>query len=1055
MFNKKLISVLVFILLLGNVSVAHSAVINAYHVFMQAQRGNREFFNVLSRHKNAIDLRTKNGYTAYCLAMIAEDEDAMNLLKRYGANKKHECVKKIEQARKNKWNEDDFASQKKFKVAPSSSGNALLTGLGIVAVGGGVALASSGGGGGGSSHFTSDNKPNNDNTGGNDNAGGGDNTGGNDNAGGDDNTGGGDNTGNDDNTGGGDNTGGDDNTGGNDNTGGDDNTGGNDNTGGGDNTGGDDVYVPESFDTDEYKKSHFLEQINASAVYDRIYKDSKEGKNVNGGPLKEINVGILDTGVYNTADLDGKIIKGYDSNIYNELSNVQGFVDNNGIEYYVVENGGKYQLFRFEYKYSEEDKRNIPEVTIIRDGDGAIVTFTFDAMKRYVADVWNLSYDKFNIINGGGLGNPGYDVTINKSKDTISLLELSHGTHVAGIIAGKKNDSGMHGVAFDNANIVANSFDLSLYDEKFYDNLKKMVDEDGISVLNVSLGVGGTGSAKDIEKYDLGYLDDAYEYTAKNDVAWVQASGNDSKDDADLMAGLGLVEPDSSYGIEKDEVPMIVVAALGNDGKIANYSNKCGSTSGFCLAAPGTDIYSTGAFDDGTIIKSGTSMAAPVVSGSIALLNGYYPWLNGQNVAYLLLKTANKDFSDYSEEVYGQGKLDLEAAVTTPVDELNIASSSSFDDVMPVGSSKLSMSGIMQNKLLKAMPKTIKVFDGLDRPFDYNTENLVNTVHASNANLRNTVSRMAMVGDRKVLKDEKSGFQFSSTQAMDNGGKANLASMEVVNETDTVATRFWYAENSKYDTNEGALVNVSNPYFAMNEAYGAENTLNLSESSKLKLSLQTGQNGLYERDYEQDNHSFDEQSHALNAEYSYNMTDYLELSALGGMLYENDAVLGMNGVGGFSIKDSSTYFMGFKAALNLTDNISLMASYYRGYTNGADASMLSISDLETESFMLAGEYAIDKKNKVGLSLVSPLSVVKGSASFNYATGRDNYSDTIYMNKLTTSLRPEAKEYDLGLYYKGQTEDDVNLMGKVEARFNADGEKGVTDYIGVVGVSSAF
>ena len=109
---------------------------------------------------------------------------------------------------------------------------------------------------------------------------------------------------------------------------------------------------------------------------------------------------------------------------------------------------------------------------------------------------------------------------------------------------------------------------------------------------------------------------------------------------------------------------------------------------------------------------------------------------------------------------------------------------------------------------------------------------------------------------------------------------------------------------------------------AMNNAYGAENTLNLSDTSKLKLSLQTGQNGLYERDYEQDNHSFDEQSHAINAEYSYNMTDYLELSALGGMLFENDAVLGMNGVGGFSIKDSSTYFMGVKAALNLTDNIS-------------------------------------------------------------------------------------------------------------------------------------
>jgi hypothetical protein len=29
------------------------------------------------------------------------------------------------------------------------------------------------------------------------------------------------------------------------------------------------------------------------------------------------------------------------------------------------------------------------------------------------------------------------------------------------------------------------------------------------------------------------------------------------------------------------------------------------------------------------------------------------------------------------------------------------------------------------------------------------------------------------------------------------------------------------------------------------------------------------------------------------------------------------------------------------------------------------------------------------------------------------------------------------------------------MGKVEARFNADGEKGLTDYIGIIGVSQAF
>ena len=46
--------------------------------------------------------------------------------------------------------------------------------------------------------------------------------------------------------------------------------------------------------------------------------------------------------------------------------------------------------------------------------------------------------------------------------------------------------------------------------------------------------------------------------------------------------------------------------------------------------------------------------------------------------------------------------------------------------------------------------------------------------------------------------------------------------------------------------------------------------------------------------------------------------------------------------------------------------------------------------------MLAGEYKLNKTDKVGLSLSSPLSVVKGRASLMYAGGRDNHSDTIYM-----------------------------------------------------------
>ena len=496
--------------------------------------------------------------------------------------------------------------------------------------------------------------------------------------------------------------------------------------------------------------------------------------------------------------------------------------------------------------------------------------------------------------------------------------------------------------------------------------------------------------------------------------------------------------------------------ASAPSGKIASYSNRCGSAQNYCISAPGTNIVSSDASSDGYMTMSGTSMATPVVSGSIALLNGYYPWLNAQNIAYLLLETANDEGVYSDSATYGRGALDLDAAVTTPLGDLSLPLRADLNSLQSASLSKLSTSGVLQNKLLKMMPKTITAYDILKRPFQYETSKLINTTHSSSANLKNAVSRVAM-GKRnvKTIKDEKSGFSFSSSNAINSQGYSHLSSMEVVQNTDSGSNRFYYADNSKYMHNEDVLLNDNNPYLAMREAYGAENSFSLSENSKLKLSLQSGLNGLYERDEEVDGHSFDERSYSVGAEYSFKLKDYLEISTLGGMLFEEDALLGLNGVGGFGINDSSTYYMGLKAKLDLTKKFSILMAYYRGYTSGSDSSMLSISDLETESFMLAGEYMVNKNNKIGLMLSSPMSIVKGSASMMYSTGRDNNSNIAYLEELRSSLRPEAKEYDLGIYYQGDIRDNLSINGKVETRFNADGEKGVNDYIGVVGAEYSF
>lgn len=986
----------------GNVSDAMAYSISPNAIYRQAQLNNLEYFRLLSRYRNVINITDKQGNTAYCLAANNNDKQAMELLVNYGADTSRPCYKV--KVKENKTAEKSSTRSPKFRQSNStfeSDNSYYWAAAGVLAAGAGIAALASGGGGSGSDSGSGSGNSHVDVT----------------------------------------------------------------------LPSGELVNVdPQEFRTEEYLRTNFLDGINAAEVYSRMYKKDQSGtlfshQANSDAALKKIKVGVLDSGVFANSDLAGKVVSSIDSNPYNNAGNVWGVSRDGWGQAYIMKKENKYYLFKisdkFTYMVREDGKVGLSEAE----------------MQHVLGNVWKIPFNEFTLINAGGGSAPGVDTSTlvtDLSLGESILVDnwqsiatgLNHGTHVTGIIAANKNDIGSHGVAFDNAEIVAASWDLNT---NTYGTVKSMVDS-GATVLNNSWGVSvsdGISAATAREILPINNAEDlrAYAYAANKGAVWVQATGNDAAREAGLHAGMGRMDL-SKYGYSGPkayEVPYVAVTSLDYDtraynapsGKLASYSNWCGFAANYCLAAPGTSVDSTAAMKNGVVDISGTSMATPVVSGSIALLNGYYPWLSSQNIAYLLLETANDQGEYANSQKYGRGALDLLAAITTPIGGLGLPTQTSFNSMVPVTGSRLALSSTLQNRLAKVLPEQITAFDALNRPFQYDVKNMVNTTHASNANLRHTVSRLAQGQPKKVVKDEQSGFSFTTENSLDRGGNSALSLAEVTTGGSENTARFFYAANSKYMTVDDALVPSSNPYLAMNEAYGAENTLKLSNTAKLKFSLQTGENGLYERDYETDKHSFDDRAYALNGEYSFNMTDYLEIAALGGMLFEDNALLGMNGTGALGIKDSSTYYMGVRAALNLTPNTTLLAAYYRGFTQGADAAMLSVSDLETESFMLAGEYKLNKKSKVGVSLSSPLSVVKGKASFMYANGRDSASDTIYMQKLTSSLRPEAKEYDVGLYYQGNTEDDLNFTGKVSARFNADGEKGLTDYIGVVGVSAAF
>ena len=1012
-------SLLSLALTITSIPMAYSYGLRASYIYIQAKNNNTQLLKLLQRHEGIIDIPNEYGQTAYCLALRYNDSKTASLLKSYGANKKHKCVNEVKQA---KTSPDGVAKIQRFKTAPENKpkykndGNSYLWwgGAAVVATGAGLALSGGGGGGGSNTSLTSNNTNNSNN---NNNA----------------------------------------------------------NENHGSNNAQLTSLPKEYFMSGEYNKSNYLKSINAAEAYSRIYSLNAKGELVShqansSNELDQVKVGIIDTGVGKNNDLSGKITKIYDINEYNTKGNLYGAIKGN-IELYVLKEGDNYYSAIYEYNGDNSQKA----IDTYPSSGSPLTKDELSDLINFVNNKYGTNFKgtELEIMNGSNTS-PGTNLSTNDKKPILTYKiadQLNHGSHVAGIITGNKNDEGGHGVAFDNASLYVASWDMQ---QNLYSTVVDMVDN-GVQVINNSWGYTNE-DASQIDKFGNKALLSAYAYAAKNDVVWVQATGNESRSQPGISVGMDLYEDLSKYGYDKKteldkdpitgviiEVPQLAVAMLDGsktydsapNGRIHEYSNRCGVTSSYCISTEGTNVLSTSALSSGSVAMTGTSMATPVVTGSIALLKGYYPWLKATNISYLLLETAYSG-GEYSEEkIYGQGVLDLNAAITTPLGGLRLPEKANLSSLTLASQSKLALSAPLQAQFLKSMPQTITAFDILNRPFEYSTQNLINTTHSSQASLKNAVSKLALGNSKKTIKDENSGYSFSSSYSMDNSGNSHLSEVEVTTSSDTSSTRFYYQENSKYDGIDNLLQSSNNPYLAMNEAYGAENTINLSDTSKLKLSLQTGENGLYERDSEQDKHSFNERAYSMNAQYSFNTTDYLTMSLMGGLLFEEDALLGLNGMGSLNIQDTSTYYMGLHASLRLSKNLSLIAAYYRGFTSGSQSAMLSISDLQSESFMLASEYNLNKTDKIGLSLSSPLSIVKGNASIMYATGRDNYSNNAYLQQLKTSLKSPAKEYDLNLYYSNQSKQDLSYQGKITTRFNADGNKGLTDYMGIMGVQYNF
>ena len=207
--------------------------------------------------------------------------------------------------------------------------------------------------------------------------------------------------------------------------------------------------------------------------------------------------------------------------------------------------------------------------------------------------------------------------------------DAKHGTHVAGIIgAVRGNGIGVDGIApAVNFMMIRAVPDGDERDKDIANGIRFAVDH-GAQIISMSFG-------KPYSPYKSA-VDDAVKYADAHGVLMVHAAGNDG---ADLSKGKNFPTP-NYLGGGRPRLWIEVGASSwkGGDSLAASFSNY--GKGEVDVFAPGVDILST---VPGNQYErdSGTSMAAPVVSGLAALIMGYYPNLTTADVRNIIVSSVS------------------------------------------------------------------------------------------------------------------------------------------------------------------------------------------------------------------------------------------------------------------------------------------------------------------------------------------------------------------------------------------------------------------------------
>lgn len=288
-----------------------------------------------------------------------------------------------------------------------------------------------------------------------------------------------------------------------------------------------------------------------------------------------------------------------------------------------------------------------------------------------------------------------------------------HGTHVAGIALANRNGEGTQGVAYAAAVSAVRRFSNTYQGTpggspfNVVSATREAVDiayadlhKQNVRVVNHSWGAP-TLLADEQELDALLNNTSSRQYPELKAIAdgaikygmlQVWAAGNTAVENASSQtAPFPGLHPSLPRAMAELEPYWLSVVNLNKELTLSDRSYRCGFSKDWCLAAPGSEIYSSwvagsvntenhyddeGAVDGfkvtgdaaelGYSTQTGTSMAAPHVTGGLALLMERFPYLTNPQIRDVLLTTATDLGAPGVDDVYGWGLMNLKKAIDGP-----------------------------------------------------------------------------------------------------------------------------------------------------------------------------------------------------------------------------------------------------------------------------------------------------------------------------------------------------------------------------------------------------